>query len=277
MFDVQVKRLHEYKRQHLGLLHVVTLYNRLKRHGKAGIVPRTFIFGGKAAPGYFMAKLIIKLINSVADVINNDPDVGDRLKVVFLPNYNVKQARWIYPAANLSEQLSTAGYEASGTSNMKFALNGALTIGTLDGANIEIRQAVGEENFFLFGLTAEEVRAKRAAGYRPWDHYSSNPELRETIDQISSGGFSRGDSDLFKPLVDSLLKYDPYLAFADYEAYIKCQEQVSEAYKHREHWTRMSILNTARMGKFSSDRAIREYCEKIWSATPVKVELEEYV
>jgi len=277
MFDVQVKRLHEYKRQHLGLLHVVTLYNRLKRNGKAGIVPRTFIFGGKAAPGYFMAKLIIKLINSVADVINNDPDVGDRLKVVFLPNYNVKQARWIYPAANLSEQLSTAGYEASGTSNMKFALNGALTIGTLDGANIEIRQAVGEENFFLFGLTAEEVRAKRAAGYRPWDHYSSNPELRETIGQISSGGFSRGDSDLFKPLVDSLLKYDPYLAFADYEAYIKCQEQVSEAYKHREHWTRMSILNTARMGKFSSDRAIREYCEKIWSATPVKVELEEYV
>ena len=277
MFDVQVKRLHEYKRQHLGLLHVVTLYNRIKRHGEPGMVPRTFIFGGKAAPGYFMAKLIIKLINSVADVINNDPDVGDRLKVVFLPNYNVKQARWIYPAANLSEQLSTAGYEASGTSNMKFALNGALTIGTLDGANIEIRQAVGEENFFLFGLTAEEVRAKRAAGYRPWDHYISNPELRETIDQISSGGFSRGDSDLFKPLVDSLLKYDPYLAFADYEAYLKCQEQVSEAYKHREHWTRMSILNTARMGKFSSDRAIREYCEKIWNAKPVKVELEEYV
>ena len=277
MFDVQVKRLHEYKRQHLGLLHVVTLYNRIKRNGKAGIVPRTFIFGGKAAPGYFMAKLIIKLINSVAEVVNNDADVGDRLKVVFLPNYNVKQARWIYPAANLSEQISTAGYEASGTSNMKFALNGALTIGTLDGANIEIRQAVGEENFFLFGLTAEEVRAKRAAGYRPWDHYSSNPELREAIDQISSGGFSRGDSNLFKPLVDSLMKYDPYLAFADYEAYIKCQEQVSEAYKDRENWTRMSILNTARMGKFSSDRAIREYCEKIWNAKPVKVELEEYV
>ena len=277
MFDVQVKRLHEYKRQHLGLLHVVTLYNRIKRNGEAGIVPRTFIFGGKAAPGYFMAKLIIKLINSVAEVVNNDADVGGRLKVVFLPNYNVKQARWIYPAANLSEQISTAGYEASGTSNMKFALNGALTIGTLDGANIEIRQAVGEENFFLFGLTAEEVRAKQAAGYRPWDHYSSNPELREAIDQISSGGFSGGDSNLFKPLVDSLMKYDPYLAFADYEAYIKCQEQVSEAYKHRENWTRMSILNTARMGKFSSDRAIREYCEKIWNAKSVKVEREEYV
>ena len=277
MFDVQVKRLHEYKRQHLALLHVITLYDRIKGDRNAEILPRTFIFGGKAAPGYFMAKLIIKLINSVGEVINNDPDVGDRLRVVFLPNYNVKQARWIYPAANLSEQISTAGYEASGTSNMKFAMNGALTIGTLDGANIEIRQAVGEENFFLFGLTAEEVRAKRAAGYHPWDYYSSNPELREAIDQTSSGRFSRGDSSLFKPLVDSLMKYDPYLAFADYEAYIKCQEQVSEAYKDRENWTRMSILNTARMGKFSSDRAIWEYCEKIWNAKPVKVELEEYL
>jgi glycogen phosphorylase len=277
MFDVQVKRLHEYKRQHLGLLHVIALYNRIKHDRHADVVPRTFIFGGKAAPGYFMAKLIIKLINSVGDVVNNDPEVGGRLRVVFLPNYNVKQARWIYPAANLSEQISTAGYEASGTSNMKFALNGALTIGTLDGANIEIRQAVGEENFFLFGLTAEEVRAKRAAGYHPWDYYSSNPELREAIDQISSGGFSRGDSNLFKPLVDSLMHYDPYLVFADYEAYMKCQGQVSEAYKDQENWTRMSILNTARMGKFSSDRAIREYCEKIWNAKPVKVELEKYV
>jgi glycogen phosphorylase len=277
MFDVQVKRLHEYKRQHLGLLHVITLYNRIRRHRNTEIVPRTFIFGGKAAPGYFMAKLIIKLINSIGEVVNNDPDVGGRLRVVFLPNYNVKQARWIYPAADLSEQISTAGYEASGTSNMKFALNGALTIGTLDGANIEIRQAVGQENFFLFGLTAEEVRAEGAAGYQPWDYYSSNSELREAIDQISSGGFSGGDSNLFKPLVDSLMRYDPYLIFADYEAYIKCQEQVSEAYKDRDKWTRMSILNTARMGKFSSDRAIREYCEKIWNAKPVKVELEEYV
>src|SRR5246127_4688164 len=277
IFDVQVKRLHEYKRQHLNVLHIITLYNRIKHDRDIEVVPRTFIFGGKAAPGYFMAKLIIKLINSVGEVVNNDSDVRDRLKVVFLPNYNVKQAQWIYPAADLSEQISTAGYEASGTSNMKFALNGALTIGTLDGANIEIRQEVGEENFFLFGLTAEQVRAKRAAGYHPWDYYSSNPELRETIDQISSGGFSRGDSNLFKPLVDSLMKYDPYLVFADYEAYVKCQERVSEAHKDRETWTRMSILNTARMGKFSSDRAIREYCENIWNAKPVKVELEQFV
>ncbi len=277
IFDVQVKRLHEYKRQHLNVLHIITLYNRLKHDRAAEIVPRTFIFGGKAAPGYFMAKLIIKLINSVGEVLNNDPDVGDRLKVVFLPNYNVKQAQWIYPAGDLSEQISTAGYEASGTSNMKFALNGALTIGTLDGANIEIRQAVGEDNFFLFGLTAEEVRAKRAAGYHPWDYYESNPSLREAIDQINSGHFSRGDTSLFKPLVDSLMKYDPYLAFADYQAYVQSQEQISQAYKDGANWTRMSIRNTARMGKFSSDRAIREYCEKIWNAKPVKVELEQYV
>jgi glycogen phosphorylase len=277
MFDVQVKRLHEYKRQHLNVLHIITLYNRIKHDPKIEIVPRTFIFGGKAAPGYFMAKLIIKLINSVGEVVNSDPDVGGRLKVVFLPNYNVKQARWIYPAADLSEQISTAGYEASGTSNMKFALNGALTIGTLDGANIEIRQAVGEENFFLFGLTTEEVRTKTAAGYHPPDYYSSNPHLREVIDQINSGRLSRGDTDLFKPLVDSLMKYDPYLVFADYQAYVNSQEQVSEAYKNRDNWTRKSILNTARMGKFSSDRAIREYCEKIWNAKPVKVELERFV
>jgi starch phosphorylase len=276
MFDVQVKRLHEYKRQHLNVLHIITLYNRIKHHRDTEIVPRTFIFGGKAAPGYFMAKLIIKLINSVGEVVNSDTDVDGRLKVVFLPNYNVKQARWIYPAADLSEQISTAGYEASGTSNMKFALNGALTIGTLDGANIEIRQAVGEENFFLFGLTADEVRAQRAAGYHPWNYYQSNPHLREAIDQINSGRFSRGDANLFRPLVDSLMKYDPYLVFADYQAYVDCQEQVSKAYSDRDKWTRMSILNTARMGKFSSDRAIREYCGKIWNAEPVKVELEQH-
>ncbi|MBV8101221.1 MAG: glycogen/starch/alpha-glucan phosphorylase, partial [Verrucomicrobia bacterium] len=274
LFDVQVKRLHEYKRQHLGVLHVIALYNRVKHDRNAEVVPRTFIFGGKAAPGYFMAKLIIKLINSVGEVVNNDPDVEGRLRVVFLPNYNVKQACWIYPAANLSEQISTAGYEASGTSNMKFAMNGALTIGTLDGANIEIRQAVGEENFFLFGLTAEEVRVKRALGYHPWDYYQSNPELRQVIDQISSGHFSRGDGNLFKPLVDSLMQHDPYLVFADYESYMKCQEQVSQAYKDQEKWTRMSILNTARMGKFSSDRAIQEYCDKIWNAKPVQVKLD---
>ena len=224
-----------------------------------------------------MAKLIIKLINSVGAIVNHDPDVGDRLKVVFLPNYNVKQARWIYPAADVSEQNSTAGYEASGTSNMKFALNGALTIGTLDGANIEIRQAVGEENFFLFGLTAEQVRSKKAAGYRPWEYCESTSHLQEAIEQIKSGLFSRGDRDLFTPLVDVLMKYDPYLVFADYQAYVDAQEQVSQAYKDEEAWTRISILNTARMGKFSSDRAVREYCEKIWNAQPVKVKLEKSV
>ena len=275
IFDVQVKRLHEYKRQHLNVLHIITLYNRIKHDPDIDIVPRTFIFGGKAAPGYFMAKLIIKLINSVGEVLDKDPDVRDRLKVVFLPNYNVKQAQRIYPAADLSEQISTAGYEASGTSNMKFAMNGALTIGTLDGANIEIRHEVGQENFFLFGLTAEEVREKRSSGYHPRDYYDSDPQLRGAIDLINSGHFSHGDANLFKPLVDSLMKYDPYLLFADYQSYVNCQDQVSNAYKESGKWTQMSILNTARMGKFSSDRAIREYCSKIWNAKPVKVELEQ--
>jgi len=275
IFDIQVKRLHEYKRQHLNLLHIITLYNRIKHDRDIQIVPRTFIFGGKAAPGYFIAKLIIKLINSVAEVLNKDPDVGDRLKVVFLPNYNVKQAQWIYPAADLSEQISTAGYEASGTSNMKFAMNGALTIGTLDGANIEIRQEVGEENFFLFGLTAEEVRAKRAAGYHPWDYYNSNPHLREAIDLIQAGHFSHGDTGLFKPLIESLLKYDPYLLCADYQSYIDCQDRVSKAYQETDNWVRMSVFNTTRMGKFSSDRAIQQYAEAVWHAKPVKVELEK--
>ena len=277
IFDVQVKRLHEYKRQHLNVLHIITLYNRIKHDRDIEIVPRTFIFGGKAAPGYFMAKLIIKLINSVGEVLNKDPDVRDRLKIVFLPNYNVKQARWIFPAADLSEQISTAGYEASGTSNMKFAMNGALTIGTLDGANIEIRHEVGQDNFFLFGLTAEEVREKRAAGYHPWDYYNSNPHLREAIELIESGHFSHGETNLFKPLVDTLIQYDPYMLFADYQSYVDCQDRVSKAYNEKDNWVRMSILNTARMGKFSSDRAIREYGERVWHAKPVKVELEEYV
>jgi glycogen phosphorylase len=277
IFDIQVKRLHEYKRQHLNVLHIITLYNRIKQSHDIEIVPRTFIFGGKAAPGYFIAKLIIKLINSVAEVLNKDPDVRDLLKVVFLPNYNVKQAQWIYPAADLSEQISTAGYEASGTSNMKFALNGALTIGTLDGANIEIRQEVGEENFFLFGLTAEQVRAKRAAGYHPWDYYNSNPPLREAIDLIKTGHFSHGDTNLFKPLVETLLKYDPYMLLADYQSYVDCQDQVSKAYQETESWVGMSILNTARMGKFSSDRAIRAYGERVWQVKPVTVELEKYI
>jgi starch phosphorylase len=273
IFDVQVKRIHEYKRQHLNVLHIVTLYNHIKHKHDIELVPRTFIFGGKAAPGYFMAKLIIKLINSVGEVLNKDPDVRDRLKIVFLPDYNVKQASWIYPAADLSEQISTAGYEASGTSNMKFAMNGALTIGTLDGANIEIRQEVGPENFFLFGLNAEEVQAKRAAGYSPSDYYHSDENLREAVDLIRSGCFSHGDTSLFTPLIDSLTTNDRYMLFADYKSYLECQERVSEAYKDRDNWTRMSMLNTARMGKFSSDRAIQEYCSEIWNAKPVKVEM----
>jgi starch phosphorylase len=275
LFDVQVKRLHEYKRQHLNLLHIITLYNRLKHNRDLDITPRTFIFGGKAAPGYYMAKLIIKLINSVADVINNDPDVGDRLKIVFFPDFNVTNAQKIYPAADLSEQISTAGKEASGTGNMKFSMNGALTIGTLDGANIEIREEVGAENFFLFGLTAEEVRELQAKGYNPWDYYNANAQLKEVIDLISSGFFSHGDSNLFKPLIDSLLNQDRYLLFADYQSYVDCQDRLSQVYRDREQWTKMSILNVARMGKFSSDRSIREYCQDIWKIEPVNIELEE--
>ncbi len=278
MFDVQVKRIHEYKRQHLNVLHIITLYNRIKHNPDIDITPRTFIFGGKAAPGYFMAKLVIKLINYVGDVVNNDPDVRDRLKVVFIPDYNVTNSQPVYPAADLSEQISTAGKEASGTGNMKFSLNGALTIGTLDGANVEIRQEVGEENFFLFGLTTPEVQDLKASGYNPWDYYNSNPQLKEVIDQISSGYFSHGDYNLFKPLVDSLLYHgDSYMLLADYQSYIDCQDWVSQLYRDQETWTRMSILNTARMGKFSSDRAIREYCDEIWKVKPVKIELQDYV
>jgi starch phosphorylase len=274
LFDIQAKRFHEYKRQHLNVLHIITLYNRIKANPNLDITPRTFLFGGKAAPGYYMAKLIIKLINSVADILNRDPDVRDRLKVVFLKDYSVKSAQKVYPAADLSEQISTAGKEASGTGNMKFALNGALTIGTLDGANIEIREEVGAENFFLFGLTAQQVYEMRDRGYRPRDYYETNLELKQAIDRINSGFFARGDKDLFKPLTDLLLNHDPYFLMADYQSYIDCQQQVSQAYRDREHWTRMSILNVARMGKFSSDRAVREYCQEIWHIDPVKVELQ---
>jgi starch phosphorylase len=276
LFDIQVKRLHEYKRQHLNVLHIITLYNRLKHDSKIAAIPRTFIFGGKAAPGYFMAKLIIKLINGVGEVINNDPDVAGRLKVVFFPDFNVKNAKYIYPAADLSEQISTAGKEASGTGNMKFSLNGALTIGTLDGANIEIREEVGADNFFLFGLTAEQVHELQAKGYNPKQYYDSDPELREAVEQISSGAFSRGNRNLFKPLVDSLLYGDSYLVFADYRPYVESQEQVSLAYEDQTKWTGMSILNVARMGKFSSDRSITEYCDKIWKTRPLPVELGKY-
>jgi starch phosphorylase len=277
LFDVQVKRIHEYKRQHLNVLHIITLYDRIRHDPNLDIVPRTFIFGGKAAPGYFMAKRVIKLINSVAEVVNNDPAVRDRIKVVFMPDYNVTNSQRIYPAADLSEQISTAGKEASGTGNMKFSLNGALTIGTLDGANVEIRDAVGPENFFLFGLTAPEVVALQAQGYNPWDYYANNPELKEVMDLINAGVFSHGNRELFQPLVDSLVYDDPYLLLADYQAYVDCQRQVSETYRDPETWTRMSILNTARMGYFSSDRAIREYCEDIWRVTPVPVEMKPYV
>ena len=268
LFDIQVKRLHEYKRQHLNVLYLVTLYNRLKRGADTATVPRTMIFGGKAAPAYRMAKLIIRLINGIADVINHDPKASPFLKVVFLPDFNVKTAQHVYPAADLSEQISTAGKEASGTGNMKFAMNGALTVGTLDGANVEIRDAVGHENFFLFGLTAEQVVQRKAGGYRPRDVYESNPELRETLDLIGSGLFSNGDRDLFQPLVQSLLDRDEYMLLADYQPYLDAQQRVSDAWRDRREWTRMSILNCARVGRFSSDRSIREYCRQIWNVRP---------
>lgn len=276
LFDIQAKRIHEYKRQHLNALHIVTLYNRIKANPDIEITPRTFLFGGKAAPGYYMAKLIIKLINSIGDIVNRDPDVRGRLKVLFLKNFNVKFAQRVYPAADLSEQISTAGKEASGTGNMKFALNGALTIGTLDGANVEIQEEVGPENFFLFGLTAEEVYEKRAKGYNPQDYYHSQPELKLALDRISSGFFSHGNTEVFKSLVDLLLYQDPYFVLADYASYIDCQDKVSLAYRDRDRWTRMSILNAARMGKFSSDRSIQDYCEEIWKVKSVPVELSNF-
>jgi starch phosphorylase len=271
MFDVQVKRIHEYKRQHLNVLHAVALYRHLKRGGDAS--PRTIIFGGKAAPGYHTAKLIIKLIHGVAEVVNADKETNDRLRIAFLPDLNVKNGQRIYPAADLSEQISTAGMEASGTGNMKFAMNGALTIGTLDGANVEIREEVGAENFFLFGLTVGEIQQRRAQGYRPWEIYQENVELREALGLIAAGDFSRGDPALFAPIVRSLLEKDPFLLCADFQSYVDCQARVGQLYHKKQAWTRMSILNTARMGKFSSDRAIREYCEHIWKVSPVKVSL----
>jgi starch phosphorylase len=273
LFDIQVKRIHEYKRQHLNVLHIITLYNRLRQNPQLDIAPRCFIFGGKAAPGYHMAKLIIRLINGVAAVVNNDPVVDGRLKVVFFPDFNVKNAHAIYPAADLSEQISTAGKEASGTGNMKFTLNGALTIGTLDGANVEIREEVGTENFFLFGLTAEAVAALKAGGYRPREYVERDAELRAALDLIGSGAFAGGDTELFRPLLDHLLNHDDYLLLADYRAYVDAQNEVERAFRDPERWTRMSILNVARAGKFSSDRAIREYGDAIWGAKSVPVAL----
>ncbi|MCC7082741.1 MAG: glycogen/starch/alpha-glucan phosphorylase [Burkholderiales bacterium] len=275
LFDIHVKRIHEYKRQHLNALAIVTRYLRLKADPGLDLVPRVYVFGGKAAPGYFMAKCIIKLLNSIAQTVNADVDVNARMRVVFVPNFRVQVAELIYPAADLSEQISTAGKEASGTGNMKFALNGALTIGTLDGANVEIRDRVGAENFFLFGQTETEVHALRAGGYDPRVLYESDPELKAAIDLIACGHFCGGDRDLFRPLIDSLLERDDYMLLADYRAYVDCQDRVDQVYRDTERWTRMSIRNVARSGYFSSDRAIREYCRDIWHVAPAPLDADE--
>jgi starch phosphorylase len=271
IFDVLVKRIHEYKRQHLKVLHIITLYNRLKADPDMEMTPRTFIFGGKSAPGYGFAKLIIKLINAVADVVNSDPQVRGRLKVVFLPNFNVSLGEIVYPAADISEQISTAGKEASGTGNMKFALNGAVTVGTLDGANVEIRELVGPENFYLFGLTADAVLAARRNGYNPRQHYEDDAELRQAIDAIDSGLFSPDEPGRFHRLLEALLGYDQYMLLADYRDYVETIERACRDYGDTERWTRMSVLNCARCGFFSSDRSIREYAERIWKVEPVPV------
>ena len=260
MFDVQVKRIHEYKRQHLLALWVVSQYLRIKNGGD--YVPRTVIFGGKAAPGYYMAKLIIQFICNIAETVNNDPDMDGKLRVVFLPNYSVKLGEMVYPAADLSEQISTAGKEASGTGNMKFQMNGALTIGTLDGANVEIRDLVGEENFFLFGNNEEEIAKLWQDGYNPQNYIS--PELWEAINLIRGGHFSKGDKFIFSPLMDSLIHHDPFCVMADFDDYCDAQDRVSNTWKDRDKWNEMSLLNIARSGFFSSDRSIRDYCNSIW-------------
>ncbi|HAF43406.1 MAG: glycogen phosphorylase [Sideroxydans sp. GWF2_59_14] len=271
LFDIQIKRIHEYKRQLLNVLHVITLYNRMRSGNHPELVPRTVIIAGKAAPGYAMAKLIIRLINDIADIVNNDQQVGGRLKLVFIPNYDVTNAERIVPAADLSEQISTAGTEASGTGNMKLALNGALTIGTLDGANIEIRDEVGAENFFLFGMTADEVEQTHRKGYRPMDHYRNDPELKQALDMLASGYFCPDEVGRYQGVVDALLKQgDSYMLLADYASYIACQDRVGELYRDRQEWTKRAILNVAGMGKFSSDRTIREYAEKVWRVDPVE-------
>jgi len=265
LFDVQIKRIHEYKRQLLNVLHIVTLYNRIRAGGAS--VPRTVILGGKAAPGYQMAKRVIKLINDVADIVNNDPLVGDRLKVVFIPNYDVSTAEDIIPAADLSQQISTAGTEASGTGNMKLSLNGALTIGTMDGANIEIHNEVGAENIFIFGMRTHEVAQLAADGYKPWHFYDNNPELRQALDMINNGYFSPDDHERFKPVFNALTYHgDRYMLLADYASYIEAQQQVEALYRDQDAWVRKAVLNVAHMGKFSSDRTIREYSQQIWNA-----------
>ena len=269
LFDVQIKRIHEYKRQLLNVLHVITLYNRI-RHGDKDVTPRTVIFGGKAAPGYWMAKLIIRLINDVASIVNDDPLVGDKLKVVFYPNYEVSAAEILFPGSDLSEQISTAGTEASGTGNMKMALNGALTIGTLDGANVEIKEEVGDDNIFIFGLTTPQVAEIKANGYSPRDYYNQNPALKEVLDMIANGFFSQEEPNRYQAIVDNLLNNDNYLLLADYAAYIDCQDEVAKVYQDQDEWSRRAILNVARMAKFSSDRTICEYAKNIWQVESLK-------
>ncbi len=270
IFDCHIKRIHEYKRQLLKVLHIVNMYNHIKADPGGDVVPRTFIFSGKAAPSYFIAKLIIKLINSIAEVINNDPDAGDKMKIVFLPNYSVSLAEMIIPAIDLSEQISTAGTEASGTGNMKATLNGALIAGTYDGANIEIIEAVGRNNIFRFGLKADEIVDLQKVGYDPVEYYQNNSELKQVLDMINEGYFSKDNPELFRPIVDSLLYGgDRYMVLADFDSYMECQKEVDLVYKEQEKWTKMSILNTANMGVFSSDDTIRRYAEEIWDVKPV--------
>ena len=268
IFDMQVKRIHEYKRQLMNVLHVIVLYNRLRRNPQMHMVPRTVMIGGKAAPGYHVARLIIKLINNVGAVVNTDPIVGTRLRMIFLPNYRVTLAEKIIPAADLSEQISLAGTEASGTGNMKFMANGALTIGTLDGANVEMMEEAGRENMFIFGMTVEDVEALHKAGYNPRKYYETNAELRLAIDQLRTGFFSPEDPDLFAPLADNLLNHDRFCLMADFEAYVKCQDEVAALYMDQRAWHRKALLNIASSGKFSSDRTIREYAREIWGVEP---------
>lgn len=268
MFDIQVKRIHEYKRQLLNCLHIITMYNRIKANPGVPFVPRTVMIGGKAAPGYHTAKQIIRLICAVARVVNNDPIVGDKLKVIYLENYRVTLAEKIIPAADLSQQISTAGTEASGTGNMKFMLNGALTIGTLDGANIEMMEEMGKENIFIFGMTVDEVEELKSKGYNAYDYYNKLPELRQCIDQIQSGFFSPNNPDQFKDLVNILMHHDRFFLFADYDSYIKCQDKVNKLYQKPVEWTKKALLNIASSGKFSSDRTIAEYGREIWGVEP---------
>nr|XP_061798125.1 glycogen phosphorylase, liver form isoform X2 [Nerophis lumbriciformis] len=273
MFDVHVKRIHEYKRQLLNCLHIVTMYNRIKKNPSAPFVPRTVIIGGKAAPGYHMAKMIIKLITSVAAVVNNDPVVGSKLKVIFLENYRVSLAEKVIPATDLSEQISTAGTEASGTGNMKFMLNGALTIGTMDGANVEMAEEAGVENLFIFGMTVEDVANMDKKGYDAMVYYNKIPELKQVMDQITSGFFSPKNPNLFKDLTEMLFKYDRFKVFADFEAYVKCQEKVNKLYQNPKEWTQMVVKNIAATGKFSSDRTITEYATEVWGVEPTDLKI----